>query len=255
MKNFSVAVLKPIKNFILKIFQGYKIIMKCHNDHTKTYNGKEHTPLGLGKAASGETIGTEMLGKDGNTYIVKKYGNGKRWIRKNISAKGSPRGFFSNKKPEWNLMDQYAGPPDDVVPYMGMGFDSPYYPSRIEIDKSLQNITNSHGAMKKGSIRESLVIHLDPGIATGGSFPDTQKSLIYVSQLDPSLAEELLTVYSYGGGVWSSFEKMFNQELRNLLYKMGEKDLRKFDYETEYGLMNMVGWKTFELEEQHLKDE
>lgn len=69
--------------------------MRCKNCQEKSYTGKENTPLGKGYSASVEKIGKKMRGRDGNMYIVKKYKNGKRWIKLSKGRKSSPRGALS----------------------------------------------------------------------------------------------------------------------------------------------------------------
>lgn len=81
--------------------------MKCHNDSNKSFTGKENTPLGRGYSACAEEEGKRMRGKDGKTYEVKKYSNGKRWVsvvssKKKASSpsrkKKTARGFLKNPK-------------------------------------------------------------------------------------------------------------------------------------------------------------
>ena len=63
--------------------------MRCKNCDGKYYTGKENTPLGRGYSAAVEKVGTKMRGRDGKTYVVKKYSNGKRWVH--VSSQGSPK--------------------------------------------------------------------------------------------------------------------------------------------------------------------
>lgn len=54
--------------------------MKCKNDSTRSYTGKEKSPMGLGHCASAERVGTVRRGKDRRSWIVKKDRLGrKRW--------------------------------------------------------------------------------------------------------------------------------------------------------------------------------
>lgn len=69
--------------------------MKCKNCDDKYYTGEENTPLGRGYSASVEKVGTEMKGKDRKMYVVKKYKNGKRWVRiSSASKQKNPQGWF-----------------------------------------------------------------------------------------------------------------------------------------------------------------
>ena len=55
---------------------------KCINDNNKYYKGNELSPLGLGISANKLKIGYLKIGRDGNTWIVKKNKNGlKKWMK------------------------------------------------------------------------------------------------------------------------------------------------------------------------------
>ena len=54
--------------------------MKCLNDPTRKYTGKEPSPKGLGYCAHSEKVGKIMQGLGGKVWVVKKYGNTKRWV-------------------------------------------------------------------------------------------------------------------------------------------------------------------------------
>jgi len=69
-------------------------MLVCKNTQEKRYTGKENTPLGNGYSASAEKVGTEMKGRDGKLYIVKKYKNGKRWIL--LKRNTSPRAKYTH---------------------------------------------------------------------------------------------------------------------------------------------------------------
>ena len=60
------------------------MVKVCKNYKSKTYTGKENTPLGKGYHAEGEKINKIMKGKDGNMYKVIKTKSGKRWLKVNI---------------------------------------------------------------------------------------------------------------------------------------------------------------------------
>lgn len=55
---------------------------KCKNDITKSYEGTEPSPKGLGYCAHAENEGVKKKGKDGNMWITRSINNGtKRWIK------------------------------------------------------------------------------------------------------------------------------------------------------------------------------
>ena len=55
---------------------------KCLNDTSRTYNGNEPSPKGLGYCGHAESVGTKKRGKDGNIWIIITTKNGsKRWKR------------------------------------------------------------------------------------------------------------------------------------------------------------------------------
>jgi hypothetical protein len=55
--------------------------LQCINDKTKTYNGNENTPLGLGYSAQGCNVGDIMIGKDNLKYIVIQTKDIKKWSK------------------------------------------------------------------------------------------------------------------------------------------------------------------------------
>lgn len=55
--------------------------MTCKNNEKFMYTGKEMSPLGLGFCADAENVGTQMLGRDGKTWIVGIKNSEKIWIR------------------------------------------------------------------------------------------------------------------------------------------------------------------------------
>ena len=59
----------------------------CKNIKSKTYTGKENTPLGRGYSASVEKLGTKKKGKDGKYYVVINWGKEKRWSLVGIGKK------------------------------------------------------------------------------------------------------------------------------------------------------------------------
>jgi hypothetical protein len=55
--------------------------LQCINDNTKTYNGTENTPLGLGYSAQGCKLGEIKIGKDNLKYIVIQTKDIKKWSK------------------------------------------------------------------------------------------------------------------------------------------------------------------------------
>ena len=53
----------------------------CKNSEKFSYSGKEMSPLGLGYCADAESVGTEMLGRDGKNWVVGVKNNDKIWMR------------------------------------------------------------------------------------------------------------------------------------------------------------------------------
>jgi hypothetical protein len=64
--------------------------MKCKNDSTKSYKGDEPSPKGLGYSASAEEVDCEMLGKDGNLWIVSQTKTCKRWLKQSNKLESKP---------------------------------------------------------------------------------------------------------------------------------------------------------------------
>ena len=61
--------------------------MKCKNDSTKSYKGDEPSPKGLGYSASAEDVDCEMVGKDGNLWVVSQTKTCKRWVKQTDKSK------------------------------------------------------------------------------------------------------------------------------------------------------------------------
>ena len=55
--------------------------MNCKNNESFQYSGKEMSPLGLGYCADAENLGKEMVGKDGNLWVVRAPKGIKLWAR------------------------------------------------------------------------------------------------------------------------------------------------------------------------------
>lgn len=56
--------------------------MKCLNDPDKSFKGDEPSPKGLGYCAHAEHVGTKMIGKDGNNWVIQTTSKGiKRWVK------------------------------------------------------------------------------------------------------------------------------------------------------------------------------
>jgi hypothetical protein len=54
---------------------------KCLNDETKYYKGNEPSPKGLGYCAGAEEVGEEMIGKDGNMWVIFETKTCKKWVK------------------------------------------------------------------------------------------------------------------------------------------------------------------------------
>ena len=64
--------------------------MKCKNDSTKSYKGDENSPKGLGYSASAEETGHEMVGLDGNLWVVSQTKTCKRWVKQSNKSESKP---------------------------------------------------------------------------------------------------------------------------------------------------------------------
>lgn len=64
--------------------------MKCKNDSTKSYKGNENSPKGLGYSASAEETGHEMVGLDGNLWVVSQTKTCKRWVKQSNKSESKP---------------------------------------------------------------------------------------------------------------------------------------------------------------------
>ena len=87
----------------------------CKNTSLKKYNGKENTPLGRGYSASVEKLGNVKKGKDGEKYIVVKWGNEKRWSQVKKKKKNQ-KGFFdwAKKSPLYRSFNKNKTNFDDM---------------------------------------------------------------------------------------------------------------------------------------------
>lgn len=125
--------------------------MRCKNSDEKYYTGKENTPLGRGFSASGEKVGTRMRGRDGKTYVVQKYSNGKRWVAVSSSKrKTSPRikfGYEGEDSKKWKRGLSVG----DSMRYSG-GHEKP------EISRSFTNVKIGDGILNQ-SIGTEYPLH------------------------------------------------------------------------------------------------
>ena len=81
---------------------------KCINDNTRSYNGTEPSPRGLGYCANAESILSEMEGNDGNIWTVCEDKKGvKRWVKKKNDNPFSLEVFFGVKVISPNMVYKY----------------------------------------------------------------------------------------------------------------------------------------------------
>ncbi len=85
--------------------------MKCLNDPTKSYKGDEPSPKGLGYSASAEDVGNEMLGKDGNLWIVSQTKTCKRWVKQSNKSESKPVSKPDASKSESKPIASKPAPP------------------------------------------------------------------------------------------------------------------------------------------------
>jgi len=81
----------------------------CKNDSTRSYDGTEPSPKGLGYCAHSEKLGTIKKGKDGKQWIVSETKNGtKRWTKYNKNTeKTNSKKYDFNSGINFN-MDNYV---------------------------------------------------------------------------------------------------------------------------------------------------
>ena len=61
--------------------------MSCKNNSAFSYTGKEMSPMGLGYCADGESVGKELMGRDGKAWVVGVKNSNKMWMRAPDSLK------------------------------------------------------------------------------------------------------------------------------------------------------------------------
>jgi uncharacterized protein YwqG len=74
------------------------IFQKCINNSSKTYHGREESPLGFGYDPEVEFTGTIMNGKDGKLYTVKAGTKYKKWVPLSIDLKSLPDDCYHEAK-------------------------------------------------------------------------------------------------------------------------------------------------------------
>ena len=74
------------------------IFKKCINNSSKTYHGREDSPLGLGYDAEAEFTGTIMNGQDGKLYTVKAGTKYKKWFPLSIDLGALPDDCYHEAK-------------------------------------------------------------------------------------------------------------------------------------------------------------
>lgn len=53
----------------------------CKNDNSYLFSGKELSPLGLGFCAEAESLGKEMIGRDGKRWVIRFSKGSKTWTK------------------------------------------------------------------------------------------------------------------------------------------------------------------------------
>lgn len=53
----------------------------CKNDNSYLFSGKELSPLGLGFCAEAESLGKEMIGRDGKKWVIRFSKGSKTWTK------------------------------------------------------------------------------------------------------------------------------------------------------------------------------
>lgn len=89
VQNYSKKVKKLIysdKNIYITSIKNHLFTMvvtkhQCKNSDLFTYSGKETSPLGLGYCPDVEALGKEMVGRDGNIWVVKFTKGCKTWTK------------------------------------------------------------------------------------------------------------------------------------------------------------------------------
>lgn len=81
----------------------------CKNSDKFSYTGKEMSPMGLGYCADAETVGTQMSGRDGKTWIVGVKNNDKIWMR-------APEKPLAPEEPVLTKDDEKAEPEEGAEP-------------------------------------------------------------------------------------------------------------------------------------------
>ena len=71
----------------------------CKNSEKFSYTGKEMSPMGLGFCADAETVGTQMTGRDGKSWIVGVKNNDKIWMRAPEKPLAPEEPVITNEQP------------------------------------------------------------------------------------------------------------------------------------------------------------
>lgn len=108
LKKLNLIDIKDYYNTINNILFGNMTVSKhvCKNNPSYSYSGKETSPLGIGYCADAESLGKEMIGKDGNTWVVKSIKGGKTWSKVNNKSLERDTPIITN-------IDEYKNKNDD----------------------------------------------------------------------------------------------------------------------------------------------
>lgn len=88
--------------------------MNCKNNESFQYSGKEMSPLGTGYCADAENLGKEMVGKDGNLWVVRAPKGIKLWARvteENKKLVREPPMLFSSDNDDSDVEDPFGWKP------------------------------------------------------------------------------------------------------------------------------------------------
>lgn len=255
-RNYSIKNKKLI-NFDI---QNYRSLIKeqlfnmvvskhqCKNNSLFTYTGRELSPLGLGYCADAEPQGKEMIGRDGNIWVVKFTKGNKSWA-KNVNKR------LEHETPVINDIESYR--------------NIDYNETSSESESNLDTESNEDNLMKKEQSKKNTAKPIndeDKPKKKGRPKKDTKKS---INKEEISLISETNSVTvsnedekpkKKGGSKKNTTESSEKKERKprapteyNKFISNTLKDLRtKHEGEgiktTEFMKMAIVEWKKFKEE-------
>ena len=178
----------------------------CKNVKSKTFTGKENTPLGRGYHASGEKVNTVMKGKDGKKYKVVKTKTSKRWQKVNGRMKSpgrSARGAGMSTGLDLSYLG-FENPLSRRLLENGLSEDfiATIKAEDIEVRLKEQSTENIIG-LKEGGFSESSILEGIPDILNELSNEENVKNAIVLRRA--GFSEDIIMEY---------FEKLrgFNED-------------------------------------------